>query len=114
MKKYTRKEMIAIMEIRGFSPRTISIYINHMRNFAEYFNKAPHALTPEHIHKYQLFLVQEKQISWSFFNQAVCAMRFFLTMWSVTTGLSSTYHSGKSIKNFPSFSPSQRSFHCSL
>jgi len=80
-KKFTRKEMREVMQIRGFSEVTISTYINHIRNLAEYFNKAPHTLNTEHIHTYQVFLVQEKQVSWSFFNQAVCAMRFFLTMW---------------------------------
>ncbi len=80
MKQYTRKEMREVMEIRGLSKMTISVYINHISNLAGYFNRAPHTLQPEHIHTYQVFLVQEKQVSWSFFNQAVCAMRFFLTM----------------------------------
>lgn len=80
MKQYTRHEMREIMEIRGFSDVTISTYINHISNLAEYFNKPPHKLQPEHIQEYQVFLVQQKQVSWSFFNQAVCAMRFFLTM----------------------------------
>jgi len=80
MKKYTREEMRAAMQVRGFSQNTIKIYIDHLKNFAAYFNKAPHTVTPEHIHKYQVFLVQEKQVSWSCFNQAVCALRFFLTM----------------------------------
>jgi hypothetical protein len=80
LKQFTRKEMREVMEIRGLSEVTIVTYINHIRNLAEYFNRAPHTLQPEHIHAYQVFLVQEKQVSWSFFNQAVCAMRFFLTM----------------------------------
>ena len=80
VKHFTRREMREIMQIRGFSEITISTYINHVRNLAEYFNKPPHTLQPEHIHEYQVFLVQEKQVSWSFFNQTVCAMRFFLTM----------------------------------
>jgi len=80
VKHFTRREMREIMQIRGFSEVTISTYINHVRNLAEYFNKPPHTLQPEHIHEYQVFLVQEKQVSWSFFNQTVCAMMFFLTM----------------------------------
>jgi len=80
MQKFTRKEMREVMEIRGFSENTISIYINHISNLADYFNKSPHTLEQEHIHEYQVYLVQQKQVSWSFFNQAVCAMRFFLTM----------------------------------
>ncbi len=80
MKQYTRVKMRESMEIRGFSQNTIEIYINHVKNLAVYFNKSPHMLTPEHIHKYQVFLVQKKQVCWSTFNQAVCSMRFFLTM----------------------------------
>jgi integrase/recombinase XerD len=80
VKHFTRREMREVMQIRGFSEVTISTYINHVRNLAEYFNKPPHTLQPEHLHEYQVFLVQEKQVSWSLFNQTVCAMRFFLTM----------------------------------
>jgi len=80
MKRYTREKMKELMEIRGFSPCTIKMYIYHMINLAEYFNKPPHMLSPDQIQVFQAFLVQEKQVSWSFFNQAVCSMRFFLTM----------------------------------
>ena len=80
MKKYTRKEMREEMEIRGYSERTISTYIGQMLNLAKYFNKAPQTLQPEHIHEYQVYLVQQKQVSWTSFNQSVCAIRFFLTM----------------------------------
>jgi hypothetical protein len=96
MKKYTRVEMRETMEIRGFSQDTISIYIRHVKNLAAYFNKPPHMLTPEHIHKYQVFLVQEKQVCWSTFNQAVCSMRFFLTMLLGMTGQSNIFPSRKS------------------
>jgi hypothetical protein len=92
--------MRAIMEVRGFSPNTIKIYIDHIKNFAAYFNKPPHLLKPEHIHAYQVFLVQEKQVSWSFFNQAVCALRFFLTLLSAMTGLLNTFPFRKNIPNF--------------
>ncbi|MCK5156637.1 MAG: phage integrase N-terminal SAM-like domain-containing protein [Spirochaetales bacterium] len=91
MKQYTRVEMREIMEIRGFSKNTIEIYINHIKNLAAYFNKPPHTLSPEHIHTYQVFLVQEKQVGWSTFNQAVCSMRFFLTMWWKMTGQLHTF-----------------------
>ena len=108
MEQYTRKRMREIMEIRGFSQNTINIYITHVRNLAEYFNKPPHTLSPEAIHKYQVFLVQEKQVSWSCFNQAVCAMRFFLTMSSVMTGQSSIFPFKKSITPFLLFFPEKR------
>ncbi|MBI9060335.1 MAG: phage integrase N-terminal SAM-like domain-containing protein [Labilibaculum sp.] len=99
MKKYTHVEMKEMMEVRGYSPNTVDIYISHVRNLAAYFNRPPHTLTPEHIHKYQVFLVQEKQVSWSTFNQSVCSMRFFLTMWLGMIGQSSIYHFRRSTKH---------------
>lgn len=80
MRKYTRKELREELQIRGYSERTIEIYTYHMVNLATYFNQPPHTLRPEHIHDYQVYMVQEKQVSYTFFNQSVCAMRFFLTM----------------------------------
>lgn len=76
----TRQDLQQELRIRGYSERTIEIYTYHLENFAAYFNKPPHTLTPEHIHEYQVFLVNKKQVSWTFFNQAVCALRFFLTL----------------------------------
>lgn len=105
MKQYTRKETRAVMEVRGYSPRTIEAYIYHLINLAGYFNKAPHTLTPEHIHKYQVYLVNEKQVSYAFFNQSVCAMKFFLTMWWGMTGLLNTFLIRKDIKNCPLYYP---------
>ena len=72
MKKYTRKEMREEMEIRGFSPNTITIYINHIINLAAFSGKPPHKLSLEDIHKFQVFLVHEKQVFWSAFNQIGC------------------------------------------
>jgi integrase/recombinase XerD len=74
-----REEMKGELEIRGYSERTISIYLKQVQNFAEYFNKPPDTLTPQHIHEYQVYLAQQKQVSWTYFNQTVCALRFFLT-----------------------------------
>lgn len=81
MSNYTRQALQEELRIRGYSERTVEIYTYHMVNFAEYFNMPPHTLTPQHIQEYQVFLVQQKQVSWTHFNQAVCALRFFLTMW---------------------------------
>ncbi len=100
MKKYTRCEMKSIMEVKGYSANTIKHYLVNISNLAAYFNKPPHTLSPEHIHKYQVYLVQEKQISWSYFNQAVCSMRFFLTMLLVTTGLLNIFLSRRNTKSF--------------
>ena len=114
MKQYTRKEMREIMEVRGYSQKTIEHYIFHVRNLAAYFNKPPHTLTPEHIHKYQVFLVHEKQFSWSSFNIAVCAIRFFLTSWWAMTGLSNTSLIKKNTRLFRSCSTEKKLRHSFL
>jgi hypothetical protein len=86
MKQYTRKDLREALEVRGYSERTIEIYTYHMVQLAAYFNRPPHTLGPEHIHQYQVHLVKEKKVSWTLFNQSVCAMRFFLPMWCTMTG----------------------------
>jgi integrase/recombinase XerD len=48
-----------------------------LANFAKHFRTALDRLGPEHVRDYQLFLAQQKKLSWSPFNKAVCALRFF-------------------------------------
>jgi integrase/recombinase XerD len=69
--------MLEELRLRNYSPHTQRAYIRCLANFAEHFGTAPDRLGPEHIRDYQLFLVQQKKLSWSPFNQTVCALRFF-------------------------------------
>ena len=48
-----------------------------MAAFAQHFHRPPDQLGAEHIRQYQLFLIQEKKLAWSSYNQIVCALRFF-------------------------------------
>ena len=72
-----RQRMLEDMAVRNFSPKTQQTYIDHVAKFARYFGKSPDVLGPEQIRTYQVYLVQDKQVAWSTFNQAVCALRFF-------------------------------------
>ena len=72
-----RQRMLEDMAVRNFSPKTQQTYIDHVAKFARYFGKSPDVLGPEQIRSYQVYLVQDKQVAWSTFNQAVCALRFF-------------------------------------
>src|SRR5262245_14551477 len=45
--------------------------------FCPTLGKPPDELGPEQIREYQLYLLKEKQPSWSHFIQMVCARRFF-------------------------------------
>jgi integrase/recombinase XerD len=72
-----RQKMTEDLQIRNYSPHTIEAYIRSVAHFAKHFGQSPDLLTPAHIRDYQLFLVQQRQVSWGTFVQAVCALRFF-------------------------------------
>lgn len=71
-----RERMAEDLRIRNYSPRTIETYVSMMARFARAFDRPPGQLGPAEIRAFQLALI-EKKVSWSLFNQAVCALRFF-------------------------------------
>jgi len=71
-----RQRMTDDLKVRNRSSRTIKTYVGQVANFARYFGRSPELLGPEEIRQYQVYLVNERQVSWSYFNQAVCALRF--------------------------------------
>ena len=71
-----RKRMIEDLQIRNYSASTIDTYVACVAHFAKFFGKSPELLSSEHIRQYQLYLVKEKNASWSLLNQTVCALRF--------------------------------------
>ena len=70
-----RQRLIEDMQLRNRSPITITSYVRYVAQFAKFFGRSPEQLTPEHARQYQLHLL-EKKVSWSTFNQSVCALRF--------------------------------------
>jgi site-specific recombinase XerD len=72
-----RRKMLEELQLRNYSPHTQRAYIRCVADFARHFKAAPDRLGPEQVRAYQLFLVQRKKLSWSRFNQTVCALRFF-------------------------------------
>ena len=71
-----RQRMIDDMRLRNYAPRTIDVYVERVRRFAEHFGRSPQTLGPAEIRAYQLFLLEHKGASWAVFNQTVCALRF--------------------------------------
>lgn len=65
------------LRIRGYAENTRINYIRAMRSFVRHFMQSPDQLTTEHIKQYQLFLTEDRKMSWSMFNLHVCAIRFF-------------------------------------
>lgn len=80
--EYIRR-MAEDMQLRNFAQSTIDSYTYHVDKFCQYFGRHADQLGPEQIREFQLHLVQEKKVSWSSFNQAVCALRL---LYQVTLG----------------------------
>lgn len=65
------------LRIRGMAEGTRQNYLYLMRLFVRHFMRPPDEMTADDVKQYQLFLVKEKQVTWSTFNSHVCAIRFF-------------------------------------
>jgi integrase/recombinase XerD len=78
-----RQRMIEDMKLRNLAPRTIQVYVERVATFAKHFGKSPERLGPDEVRAYLLHLVQKKKASWSYYNQALCALRF---LYRVTLG----------------------------
>jgi len=77
-----RQRFIDDLRLRNKSPRTIETYVLRVALFARHFGRSPQVLGPREIRAYQQHLIA-RQVSWSQFNQAVCALRF---LYNVTLG----------------------------
>lgn len=74
------QRMAEDMKLRNLSDRTIDAYTFHVDRFALRFGKHPQELGPEQVREFQLWMLNELHASWSSFNQAVCALRFFYSV----------------------------------
>jgi site-specific recombinase XerD len=77
-----RQRYVDDLRVRNKSPRTIDTYVLRVALFARHFKRSPDQLGAEHVRAYQQHLLA-RQVSWSQFNQAVCALRF---LYNVTLG----------------------------
>jgi len=71
-----RQRYLEDLQLRNYSVKTQAVYVECVSLFARHFGRSPEQLGPEEIRAYQLYLIQEKQVSWSRFNQTICALRF--------------------------------------
>jgi len=79
MSSLLRNRFVEDLRIRHYAERTIEIYVYCVLKFAKYVGRSPEELGEEEIREYQRYLVEDKQASWAFLNQTVCALRFFYT-----------------------------------
>jgi site-specific recombinase XerD len=71
-----RQRMLADMKLRNYAPGTQRLYISRVARFAAHYGQCPSKLGPVEAKKYFHHLIESEHVSWSFFNQAVCALRF--------------------------------------
>jgi len=65
------------LELRGYSKHTVTVYLDHMKNFIKFHDKNPSLVELKDITTYQVFLVYSKKVSFSTFNLAVCSIKYF-------------------------------------
>jgi len=71
------KRLAEDLMIRNMADATIDAYTYHVRRFADFIKKPLDRVTPEDVRTFQLHLIQDKNLAYSTFNQAVCALRFY-------------------------------------
>jgi site-specific recombinase XerD len=72
-----RQRLIEDIRLRNFSPHTVEAYVRAVAHFARHYRCSPEHLSGEQVRAYLLYLVQERKVSWSLYNQTRCALQFF-------------------------------------
>jgi len=72
-----RDAMSDAMALRGLAPRTRSAYLQWIRRLVKFSRVRADELTAERVRAFLLDLTQERKLSFSSFNQALNAARFF-------------------------------------
>jgi site-specific recombinase XerD len=69
--------MSEAMALRGLAQRTQHAYLHWIRRLVKFSRVTPDQLTAEQVRAFLLDLIQERRLSFSSFNQALNAARFF-------------------------------------
>ncbi len=64
-----RRRMREDMQVRNFPPHTQDAYIRAVAHFTRYFMLPPETLGADHARQFVRYLVQERKVSWSCYNQ---------------------------------------------
>jgi site-specific recombinase XerD len=72
-----RQRLIEDIQLRNFSPHTVEAYVRAVAHFARHYRRSPEQLDGQQVRQYLLYLVQERKVSWSLYNQTRCALQFF-------------------------------------
>ena len=78
-----RLRMTQDMQLRNFAPGSVSVYVDCVARFARHFGKSPESLGPEDVRAFLLHLIEQRRVSWSYYNTHLQALRF---LYNVTLG----------------------------
>ena len=71
-----REAMEEELRLRNYSDSTCESYLYCVKQQVKFVGKSPALTQSEDVRQYLMYLAK-KPVSWSFFNQSVCALRFF-------------------------------------
>lgn len=71
-----RRRMIDAMIQRGFAQRTQESYVEAIVRMSRHYGRDPATYTSADVEAYLLYLIKERNLSYSTVNQAACASRF--------------------------------------
>src|SRR5262249_42386020 len=95
-----RQRLVHDLQLRNYSHKTIDCYVRHLAHSARHSGRSPQHLEGEHVRQYQLHLLAQRA-SWSRFNQAVCALRFFYKVTLNQPDLVRMIPFGKRVRSLP-------------
>lgn len=75
-KEQVFKLMTKEMKIKGYSVNTMKLYLCHVRNLINYYEKDIEEISREDITSYLLFLIEDRCCSTSYLSQAISAFQF--------------------------------------
>jgi len=70
------KKMTDSLKLKGYSQKTIKSYISHAGLFLDYCDKTGEQVDEDDIEKYLLYLLEKKQTSHAYVNQAINSIKF--------------------------------------
>jgi site-specific recombinase XerD len=71
-----RQRMLHELQRRNYSLSTIRGYLGAVSQFAKHFHCSPEQLGPEHLRRYQRYLLQERKLEPSTVEMRISALRF--------------------------------------
>jgi integrase/recombinase XerD len=78
-----REKFIRDLKLRNYRKTTQDIYVKAVIRFAKYFKRSPDSLGIEELKQYFAYLLEEREVSFSYYKQVLGALRF---LYSQTLG----------------------------